>query len=286
MNSFANSLFSLLFGWARTLIRQVWASASSGQYNGFFVWLGDHWIWLVLILCLGCTVLDFVIWLVRWRPYLVWRTMFRRVVRFFRGDRRRFEEGYQGGVTLDISHEPEKTPENPWNQEPLTEDTAWQTAGTAHTFTRAVLQVEDRQTQGVGGAGFFPEPAYDPGPASAYANADETQEPRQRQFIPPAYELPPIYASSRQMTTYTSDMPAARRKRRSEKYERRRPEWREKLIKGDEEEDALLDGLPPVVDRQEAFHEPVYPQRTGENVPYAAWRRPTAGENKTDGNRV
>ena len=48
MNSFANSLFSLLFGWARTLIQHIWTAAISGRYGGFFTWLGDHWVWLAL----------------------------------------------------------------------------------------------------------------------------------------------------------------------------------------------------------------------------------------------
>ena len=31
MNTFANSLFSVLFGWARGLIQRVWNDAASGQ---------------------------------------------------------------------------------------------------------------------------------------------------------------------------------------------------------------------------------------------------------------
>ena len=33
MNTFANSLFTVLFGWARGLIRQVWNAAVSGRFS-------------------------------------------------------------------------------------------------------------------------------------------------------------------------------------------------------------------------------------------------------------
>ena len=264
MNSFANSLFSLLFGWARTLIQQVWTSAAYGQYNGFFVWLGDHWMWLALVLCIGCTVMDFLIWLVRWRPYLAWRSALRRLARRLRGETaessRRFEQGYQGGVALDIPPEPASVQDSAWEAEAEAESAAWQQIEPAQPFARFAQQAnsaDDWQQ---------PEPAED--------TAGTAAEIRQRQFAVPGYELPPVYGSSRPMASFSSDMPTARRKRRSEKYERRRPEWREKLIKGDAEEDTLLDGLPPAVDRQQAFHEPVYPRQSGGENPYSAWQRP------------
>ena len=104
-------------------------------------------------------------------------------------------------------------------------------------------------------------------------------EPRPRQFAPPqAYEAPPLYATARQVTgSFTAEMPVARRRRRSEKYERRRQEWRDRLINGGAADDELLDGLPPVVDRQQAFHQPVYPRRDEDEDLYSAWQRPTDG---------
>ena len=40
--------------------------------------------------------------------------------------------------------------------------------------------------------------------------------------------------------------------------------------------DTLLDGLPPAVDRQAAFHEPVYP-RNAPPSQYVNWQPPTEG---------
>ena len=81
MNAFINSLFTLLFGWIRSLIQSLWNSIFSGAYHGFFSWLGDAWPWVVIVLCVGCTVLDYLVWLVRWRPYILWRQKLRSLWR-------------------------------------------------------------------------------------------------------------------------------------------------------------------------------------------------------------
>ena len=254
MNTFANSLFSVLFGWARGLIRQVWNAALSGQFSGFLTWLGDHWLWVVLGLILGCTVMDYLIWLIRWRPYLLWRSFFRRVSRLFQKDsreNRQFEQGYQSSVDIKL------TPEH--------EDGRQEEAWTEEEWNQPEPQAAEAPEP-------TPEPVFSP-PAG---------ESRARQFMPPqAYEAPPLYASARQVAgSFTAEMPAARRRRRSEKYERRRQEWRDRLINGDAQDYEILDGLPPAVDRQQAFHEPVYPRQNantdGEN-PYSAWLRPDDG---------
>ena len=93
---------------------------------------------------------------------------------------------------------------------------------------------------------------------------------------PESYEPPPVYTPSRLDQQYASDMPAARRRRRSEKYERRKWPW-EKLNQVREDEEAMLDGLPPLVDREQAFHEPVYPQHDQQT--YSAWKRPEKHSN-------
>ncbi len=256
MNTFANSLFSILFGWARGLIQQVWNAVLSGRYSGFLTWLGDHWVIVALGLILACTAVDYLVWLIRWRPYLLWRSFFRRAARFFRGEQRearRFEQGYQSSVGIQVTPAQESEPrEEAWTEE------AW---------SQPQLPVEEASA---------PEPVF---------SVPEEQEPRARQFTPPqAYEAPPLYASARQAGgAFPAEMPAARRRRRSEKYERRRQEWRDRLINGDAQEYEMLDGLPPAVDRQQAFHEPVYPrQNTGGEDPYSAWQRPDGGSPAKD----
>lgn len=340
INSFADSLFRFLFGWARGLLQRIWDAAFSGGFSGFFTWLGDHWLVVTLLFCLIGTVVDFAVWMIRWRPYLVWRTKLRRVLRIFGGrgeestDPRQFARGYRGAVALDMSQmgyapppQEEKVAEEEWqtptgrwprrkqaadapaaaqqspavgNMPPISpapaavmeNRPAMQPMITPAMGTQTPATVPEAQNAGYqppyGGTAVYPAYTNQPAPPRqpqpvSYEPAMGAQRPqedsaRMRRFTPAAdYELPPI-EPARPNSAYTTDLPAARRKRRSDKYDRKRATWRQRLANATEEEEGMLDGLPPVVDRQQAFHEPVYPQQN--NSGYATW--PNA--NQSNGN--
>lgn len=249
MNTFSNSLFTFLFGWARSLIEGIWNAAAEGKYSAFFVWLGDHWLLVVILLCLLCTAADFLVWMIRWRPYLVWRTKLRRLMRRLRGEKvdsqRRFSQGYEDAVPLDLN--PAEAEETAWQPEyEAAPEQAWQ--------------------------------AENP----AYADYDAAQEPLPEEYMPippaqedlPPQEAPPVYPEMQPETPETISDPddaAPRRRRRREQREKFRFSWHERLLATDDEDEGMLDGLPPVVDKQQAFHEPVYPAQQGV---YTGWRRP------------
>ena len=264
MNHFANSLFTLIFGWSRTIIQQVWTSSASGHFSGFFTWLGDHWIVLAAGLALLGTAIDLLIWLLRWQPYLVWKTRLRQLKRLLPGQKtapaRRFEKGYQGGVALDIQQEEtppqEQPPQEEW-QAPVWPDDP---DGT-HSFTEQVQVEEDFSVPG-----------------------DERQG-RARQSGDEAYEPPAMVTASWLSGAYQqkSSAPLPRR-RRSDKAVRQKPAWTSKLMIREVEEDSILDSLPPAVDRQKAFHEPVYPMQnyTGADT---GWQPPASGQSTEGGYR-
>lgn len=235
MNSFANTLFTLLFGWLRSLVQGIWNAVIQGDMSQFFVWLGDHWIPVLGVLCIGCTVLDYLIWFIRWRPYLVWRTKFRRMLRRRRGqeemEQQLFDQGYEEAVALEMAEEEEYIPDPQEAQPEYIYPEEFQQPGRYFAH-------QEQET-----------PAYD-----AY--------PEQQEFHPRSRE---------------------RRRRRSERNERKKTPWErlERLAAVREEEEGMLDGLPPAVDRQQAFHEPVYPERSQQA--YAAWQRP---KNPTDGTKA
>lgn len=79
MGSFANTLFSLLLGWAQTLIAALWSTFTSGKAGGFLTWVGEHWIPLAVGLCLAGGLIDLIVYLVRWQPIRVWKSFFRRI---------------------------------------------------------------------------------------------------------------------------------------------------------------------------------------------------------------
>ena len=245
MNSFANSLFSLLFGWARTIIQQVWSSSASGSFGSFFSWLGDHWLWLALVLAIGGAVIDMLVWFFRWRPYLVWQSRIRQFSRFFRQDSqtgaKRFDKGYQGGVALDIPREeqPPQSMEPEWQEPVFPEPSVQQQTMIPENFTEQLKWEAD-----FGGI---------------------TQERQGRHLLnneAEPYAPPPIVTESWLSEAYQkTPTPEVRRKRRSERYDKKKAGWTNKLMIPEVEEDSMLDGLPPAVDRQQAFHDPVLPDQ-------------------------
>lgn len=236
MNAFANTLFTLLFGWIRAGVQAIWSSVTQGRLSAFFTWLGDHWFIVLLILCAVCTVLDYLVWLVRWRPYLVWRTKMRRLFSALRGENRtearQFDQGYDGGVEMDAlqPREPAQEPPILYPEEPA----------------------------------YYAPPAYEP-PAPPQDDAPVYAPPPASFFQP----LPDAAPADAPLAPEPEQPPV--RRRRSEKYGRapQSPRWHEKLL-NDPYDNVNQDGLPPAVDREEAFHAPVYPAYPDSN--YAAWQ--------------
>ena len=82
MNSFAKGLFQLLIGWVRSLTA-LWVGDWTG-IDGFFDWLSRHWLGVSLGLILIGTAADLLVWLLRWRPDLSWRSRWKLLQRFGR----------------------------------------------------------------------------------------------------------------------------------------------------------------------------------------------------------
>lgn len=244
MNSFANSLFSLLFGWARSIIQQVWTSSASGHFGSFFSWLGSHWLWLAAALALAGTIVDMLVWLCRWKPYLIWKTNARRVARWFSSGHgaphRRFEKGYQGGVAIEMPKEeaPKEPAEAEWKEPVWPEGSVADQGFFTHSFTEALAR------------------------DAVLTNTEKERQGKTRPSSDSAYEPPAAVTESWLNTAYPkAKPPVAQRKRRSGKNEKKKPAWANKLMIPEVEEESLLDGLPPAVDRHQAFHEPVYPMQ-------------------------
>jgi len=248
MNAFADSLFSMLFGWLRALVQGIWNAAASGGIGGLLTWLGDHWLWVALIVMIGATVLDFIIWMIRWRPYLVWKTKLRRLYRRIRygnaGAIQRFNQGYQDVVSLDMPPM-EEAPYRP-APAPAYEYVAWQDPWSAERDAMPVPAEEE--------ADLVPQPHY-----------------QQEEFSPSAPRSLPEQGA-RQLPILRS--------RRGEHTDRPRRSIQALLNLEDPDEGVLLDGLPPLMEKEEAFHQPVYPQRSQLN--YASWQRPSPQQQEMD----
>ena len=74
MGQFANTIFSMLLGWVQTAAAWLWQLMTNTDVSAWLRWLLDHWLLLLLALCAAGLVIDFVIYLIRWQPYRVWRS--------------------------------------------------------------------------------------------------------------------------------------------------------------------------------------------------------------------
>lgn len=224
MNDFAKQLLSLLFSWMRSLAEGVLSAFSSGKMRNTVSWLGKNWLWLILLLCLACTVMDYFIWLIRWKPYIIWSNKLRRL--FGRREKPieepeyiRFQQGYDQGVDMDFS---DIAPA----PRPMAND----------------MDFDARQ-----------QPPYEP--------AQEEYFPAQPQPVYPLYAQQPDTAAAppEQLPFVPDQLPA--RNRRSQRHEKKRFRLGSILPSGNDDAETLLDGLPPAVDKYDAFHAPVYPNQ-------------------------
>lgn len=73
MNLIADRLFALLLGWTNALFNSLWnlLTNNTSGVSGFFQ---TFWLPIILLLLAFGTVVDYLVWLVRWRPYYVWST--------------------------------------------------------------------------------------------------------------------------------------------------------------------------------------------------------------------
>lgn len=230
MNAFANALFTLLFGWIRSGVQILWNAFTQGHLSRFFTWLGDHWFIVLVFLCLVCTVMDYLVWLVRWRPYLVWRTKMRRFFAALRGrtwtDSQQFDRGYEAGVQMEMD---DLTPPEPVSEPPVYYPEEPAAYAPAQPEEPAVYQAP-------------------PPPPVDYASA----------YVPPHTPLfPPVSADAAPAFEPEGEYV---RHRRSEKHSRPQPGGRRHERRTSDTGDAdVQEGLPPAVDQEDAFHAPVYP---------------------------
>ena len=95
MGAFADTLFSVLLSWVQSAVGSIVTLVQSGGDRGLLAFLGNNWLFIVLVLVAGGLVVDWLIWLLRWQPYHVWAT---RARRFKRGLLRLF------GVVRVVAH--------------------------------------------------------------------------------------------------------------------------------------------------------------------------------------
>ena len=78
MGSFANTLFRIMLSWLQGIASALWSAFTSEKGGSFLEWIGNHWIPIAIILCCIGLAADLSVYIVRWKPFRVWRSFFNR----------------------------------------------------------------------------------------------------------------------------------------------------------------------------------------------------------------
>lgn len=290
MNAFADWLFALLMGWTRTLFNGVW-NLITDQGGGFSSFLRNFWLPLIVILLIFGTLMDYVVWLIRWRPYFVWRSWFLRKARKRRMDRTNrymndldqapldLPEYQQDEVyatqnaPIDFAFEPSpaytplfepQAPQTPFVEQP--QMPAWEAE-----YSYEPMQVDEAPLPQVNLAEEPALPVEDPYVPSLPWETPEMEAPVAEpaanwQPEPQAPEAPLYSFDDNVFVAPEEPAPAPvspTRRRRAEAKRRRQSNllktMKETLFSPEDGSDAV-DSLPPPVAVEDAFHKPYYPQ--------------------------
>jgi len=72
-NQFIESLVETMLSWMRWLTSWFWNVVNSdGLSGGFLSWFSHNWVRLTVFLIVVGVIVDWLIWMIRWRPYWLW----------------------------------------------------------------------------------------------------------------------------------------------------------------------------------------------------------------------
>ncbi|MDO5436244.1 MAG: hypothetical protein Q4G19_07725 [Clostridia bacterium] len=78
MGSLVTSIFTFMLGWVRS--SAVWLrNLLDGNSSTGSQWLGEHWIFVFIALCVIGALIDLAVYLARWQPFRVWRSTIARI---------------------------------------------------------------------------------------------------------------------------------------------------------------------------------------------------------------
>ena len=136
MGAFADSLFAVLMSWVRALVNGLWALFSS-ERTTVLEFLGKNWLMIVIVLVAAGLVIDWLIWLIRWRPYTLWAQRARRLLRLAPEDEDEEDEDLAptllSSMTGDVQEDEPDEDDGEW----LPEQPAFDEADTQQAMERA-----------------------------------------------------------------------------------------------------------------------------------------------------
>ncbi len=220
MGSFANSLFQFLMGWTRALLSSLWDASPGGPLH----WLSEHWLALLIGICILGALADLAVYLFRWQPYRVWASFFRRL------RRRREEKADPAGKDV--------LPEDAYEAEDASEVYYPAEASQPSRAAEAVREEGPRP----GGWTWDPPEERGESPAMAAEEAEYRARASER-------EPHEALGDDQDMTARFEQAIRPRRRRA-----------RMKELFSEEPSETKYSAPQELIDRREAYHRPVYPR--------------------------
>lgn len=245
MGSFANTLFRVMLGWLQGIVSAVWSAFTSEKGGSLLTWIGKYWIPIAAILCIIGLVSDLGIYIVRWKPYKVWKSFFFRKKEEdeepiperqpLRNERPVRRSPHATRIQpAEIKREPEITePEPEEEKEP-------------EHFSRWESNVPEEKT--------YPTPRESVPvtvTAAGYHVPADSPYRRPRQEVVPVTEPEPEAVSAGKQEPEKTQPVLYRRRRRINVSE---------LFSDPEEELRPFEAPQNVINSQQAYHQPVYPR--------------------------
>lgn len=70
---YTNAIVNVMLGWLKALANWVLKLFNlAGSGGNPLLWLSENWLKLLIVLLVAGVVLDWLVWMIRWRPYWVW----------------------------------------------------------------------------------------------------------------------------------------------------------------------------------------------------------------------
>lgn len=185
MSGIGEFAYTILLGWMRALVNWFWSLFSGTGNTGIWQWFLSNWkVWL-LVLLIGGILVDWIMWVVRWRPY---RVLMRRLRRGKPAEAGDAEGAWDDGEGYYAPEIPADSDEMDWT------DTTFATLSEIDPDWAGSLVIEEDEdpyyTDEVYGAAQpadapLMEPAPYEAPYSDYEEADSQATPLEEEYIEP-----------------------------------------------------------------------------------------------------
>ena len=112
-SEFTQKIVEVLLSWMRLVTSWVWNFFQADMGGGFLSWFADNWRHIALTLIIVGLVVDWLIWMIRWRPYWLW--LRKRQIIYEEVEtpgRRKPEEKSQPQPIQPVRHMPRTQPES------------------------------------------------------------------------------------------------------------------------------------------------------------------------------